>query len=607
VNNYFSGGEYYTPSPDLSTTWQYKADVTKTFGRHVFQFGGDYNSLGHTEQQLYADVGFAPQQTGDPENLGTTGDPLASFLLNVPDNAYRRNVNITERPGGVMGLYVQDQIRVNDRLTMNIGLRYDRTFIPAYGKEDTVGTQGSPETGDFDFTNGVYIVQKLPPSCAVRGHAPCIPGGVLPPHVVVSPDGKILHDTKTNFGPRLGLIYRFTPQMVIHAGFGIVFDNWAAAIQLAQNYQGQWPDIGTQSIQSLNLPTAANPTPTTTGQNPFQGNSSSDLPAATPFTASNQGYYVDPHIRNPYSEQYNLGIQQQLGANTTLTVDYVGSESHRLDVGTYYNTALTPGPGDPRARALFPYMIATNYDRSIGNGTYNALQVALSHHYVNGLAYQASYTWSKSIDEGSSGYFGVEGTNVQNPYNIRGDRSVSAFDLPQQFTFNVNYVVPVGRGKRFSTGNRVADYVLGNWQGNAIFSARSGQDFSVGLDPDIANIGNEGYERPNLVGNPHLRHQSKQEWFNTAAFAVPAQYTYGDVGRNSLRQQAYWDLDASLFRQFPLWKELRFELRGEAFNLTNSVILGTPGTDLSNPSTFGVISSTANDARKLQIAAKLVF
>jgi hypothetical protein len=607
VNNYFGGGESYTPSPDLSTTWEYKADVTKTFGRHVLQFGGDYNSLGHSEQQLYANVGFAPQQTGDPENLGTTGDPLASFLLNVPDNAYRRNVNITERPGGVMGFYIQDQYRLNEKITINAGLRYDRTFIPPYGKEDTVGTQGSPETGDFDFTNGVYIVQQLPPSCAVRGNAPCIPGGILPPHVVVSSDDKILHDTKTNFGPRLGIIYKLNAQTVIHAGFGILFDNWAAAIQLAQNYQGSWPDIGTQSIQSLNLPTTASPTPTVTGQNPFQGSSGSDLPAATPFTPSNANYYVDPHIRNPYSEQYNLGIEQTFGASTTFSINYVGSESHRLDVGTYYNTALTPGPGDPQARSLFPYLIATNYDRSIGNGSYNALQIALSHRYISGLAYQASYTWSKSIDEGSSGYFGVEGTNVQNPYNIRGDRSVSAFDLPQQFTFNVNYEVPVGRGKRFSTGSRIGDYVLGNWQGNAIFSAHSGQNFSLGLDPDIANIGNEGYERPDLVGNPHLSHQSAQEWFNTAAYAVPAQYTYGDVGRNSLRQQAYWNLDASLFRQFPVWKESRLELRGEAFNLTNSVILGTPGTDLSNPSTFGVISGTANDARKLQVAAKLIF
>lgn len=606
VNNYFSGGESYTPSPDLSTTWQYKADVTKTIGRHVIQFGGEYNSIGHSEQQLYANVGFAPQQTGDPNNLGNTGDPLASFLLNVPDNAYRRNVNITERPGGVMGLYVQDQFRVNANLTFNVGLRYDRTFIPPYGKENTIGTQGSPETGDFDFTNGVYIVQQLPPSCADRGHAPCIPGA-LPDHVVVSPDGKILHDTKTNFGPRLGVIYKLNPRVVVHAGFGIVFDNWAAAIQLAQNFQGSWPDIGTQSIQSLNLPTSTNPTPTVIGQNPFQGNSSSDLPANSPFTPSNQNYYVDPHIRNPYSEQYNLGIQQQLNANTILSIDYVGSESHRLDVGTYYNTALTPGPGDPRARSLFPYLIATNYDRSIGNGSYNALQVSLSHQFVSGLAYQVSYTWSKSMDEGSSGYFGVEGTNVQNPYNIRGDRSVSSFDLPHQFTANVNYQVPVGRGKRFSTGNRVADYVLGNWQGNAIFSAHSGQNFSLGLDPDIANIGNEGYERPDLVGNPHLQHQSAQEWFNTAAYAVPAQYTYGTVGRNSLRQQAYWDLDASLFRQFPIWREARLELRGEAFNVTNSVILGTPGTDLSNPTTFGVISSTANDARKLQIGAKIIF
>jgi hypothetical protein len=607
VNGFFSGGESSAPSPDLSTTWQYKSDVTKSFGRHVLQAGGEWNSLGHTEKQLYGQVGFAPQQTADPNNLGTTGSALASFLLDVPDNAYRRNVNIAERPGGIMGFYVQDQMRVTEKLTVNAGLRYDRTFIPGYGTESSVGTQGSIETGDMDFDNGTYIVQQLPPSCEDRGHAPCIPGGVLPAHVVVSPNRRILHDTKTNFGPRIGAIYRVNPRLVIHVGFGIIFDNWAAAIQLAQNYQGSWPDIGTQSVQSLNLPSGTSLLPTVTGQNPFLGASASDLPASTPFTPSNANYYVDPNIRNPYSEQYNLGIEQQLTQNMNLSLNYVGSESHRLDVGTYYNTAVTPGPGDPSARSLYPYMIASNYDRSIGNGTYNALQIALSRRFEGGLAYQISYTWSKSIDEGSSGYFGVEGTNVQNPYNIRGDRSVSAFDLPQQFTANVNYEAPVGRGKRFSTGNRLADYALGGWQGNAIFSAHSGQNFSLNLDPDIANIGNEGYERPNLVGNPKPAHQSKDEWFNTAAFVAPVQYTYGNVGRNSLRQQGFWNLDLSVFRQFPVYRSARLELRGEAFNATNSVILGTPGTDLSTPSTFGVISSTANDARKLQIAAKIIF
>ena len=103
---------------------------------------------GHTEQQLYASVGFAPQQTADPNHLGSTGGSLASFLLNVPDNAYRRNVNIAGRPGGVMGLYAQDEFRIKQRLTLNVGLRCDRTFIPSYGTEASVGTQGSTETDE---------------------------------------------------------------------------------------------------------------------------------------------------------------------------------------------------------------------------------------------------------------------------------------------------------------------------------------------------------------------------------------------------------------------------------------------------------------------------
>ncbi len=124
--------------------------------------------------------------------------------------------------------------------------------------------------GEDNFNNGTYVIQKLPPPCSVRGHAPCIPGdGTLPAHVVVSPNGKIYHDTKTNFGPRVGLAYRFSDTTAIRAGFGIFYDNWAAITQTAQNYEGDWPDIGQQIANNLNLPTLGAVRPAVNGQNPF--------------------------------------------------------------------------------------------------------------------------------------------------------------------------------------------------------------------------------------------------------------------------------------------------------------------------------------------------
>ena len=152
--------------------------------------------------------------------------------------------------------------------------------------------------------------------------------------------------------------------------------------------------------------------------------------------------------------QWNFGVAKQLNSSTTVSVDYVGSGSRRLDVGGYYNVALTPGPGDPRTRQPYPYIHPTYYDRSIGRGNYNALQFHFNKRFSSGLAYQVSYTYSKAIDIGSSGWYGVEGQSVQDPYHYNNDRSVSGFDLTHILTVNIVYEVPVGKGKRFSTGNK---------------------------------------------------------------------------------------------------------------------------------------------------------
>ncbi len=180
------------------------------------------------------------------------------------------------------------------------------------------------------------------------------------------------------------------------------------------------------------------------------------------------------------------------------------------------------------------------------------------------------------------------------------------------------YQIPVGHG-RYSTKNGVLDYILGNWQINNIFTARSGVPFNVYWGAsDLANTGNVSwaqYDRANLVGDPHSGScanggtvGSVNCIFNTSAFAVPAQFTFGNSGRDAFRSPSFWNLDTSIFRQFPFWGEgRRIEFRAEAFNLFNTVILGTPGNDISNLSSFGKANSTANSPRQLQLGAKIIF
>jgi hypothetical protein len=620
VTGYFNAGESNNPARNLSSIHEYKGQVIHTLGRHQVAWGGGWDQVNFEQYQRNGSVTFNGASTGNfSGNPGSTvatgqtaqsGNGLASFLLNYPSNFNFRNVLITERPGGIAHAFVQDSFKMTPSLTVTAGIRYDRSVTPQYGTDATIGQQGSIETGDFDFATGKYIIQVAPPLCSERGHAPCLPSSTLPANVVISPNRKILRGTKTNFGPRFGMAYSVNPRLALRAGFGITFDNWSAVIQMPQNFQGSWPDVGTRALDNTNTPG----TNYTSAQNPF-GSSSGSQPAATPFDASNINYFVDPNIKNPYSEQWNLGIEQQLANNTVLSVNYVGSQGHRTDIGGYTNIGQ-PGPGASFAarRAAgtagqpFPYTVPNRWDTSNGNSSYNSLQASVLRQFHNGLGYTVAYTWSKAIDSGQSGWFAAEGNGLQNRYDLRASRSVAAYDIPHILAVGINGELPFGKGRRYYTGNRFADFVLGGWQVNTIFTARSGQPFSITAAGDIANVGNGStYERANLVGNPQLSNPSAAKWFDTTAFAIPASGKYGNSSRNMLRTQRLWNLDTSVFRTFPIYREMNLTFRAESFNVANHPTLGTPGTTITSPSSFGVVTSVIGNQRLMQFAAKINF
>jgi hypothetical protein len=611
INGYSSATENVSNHPEVPLGYQYSGVLTKVWGNHEIHLGGGFITNKFLSPIALANLTYAAQETADtsPQDSVNTGDPLASFLLNAPDSAQRRNENSETRPGGEMSEFVQDTWRVTPRLTMNAGVRYDLTLNPPYGTSKQIGQNGGPETGDDDLDNGTYVVQWLPPACSVRGFAPCIPGdGTLPANVVLSPNHKIIHNTDTNVGPHTGFAYRVTDHTVARGGFGIVFDNWGGVQQDAQNIAGLWPDTGQQQAVNLNVPKSSSATPAITSQDPFASAGNSFFPAPSPFTQV--GFMYDPNLKNAYSEQWNFGVQQLLSSSTTVTANYVGSSSHRLDVGGMYNTALTPGPGDPQSRAKYTYIAPTYYDRSTGAGNYNGLQVSLQRRYTSGFSYGVAYTWSKTIDVGGDGWYGVEGGAPQDPYHpALYDRSASGLDLRHILSVNTLYEIPVGRGKTFSTKNNVLDYIVGNWRITNLFRTFSGTPFTPAISSDIANIG-QGFlttEHLNKVANLPLSHKSAAEWFNTANYAAPPLYTFGTDGRNSVVGPAFWDLATTLFREFPVGEGRKIEFRADAFNLLNHPDLGTPNSDINSGTSFGTISGTASTARQLQLAGRFIF
>jgi len=487
---------------------------------------------------------------------------------------------------------------------VNIGARYDFSKYGTFGNP----SNGTSDVGELDLSNGTYELQNSVGSCATLGIAPCIPGGLPQPNVTIAPNGGVLwHNTYDNLQPRVGLAYRLTNRDVIRASFGVFNDEWAGITQSSQNVQGDWPSISQLLVQNLNPPTAPPPTPM---ENPFGG--ALFFPAPTPFQQVE--WYQDPHAKNPYSSQWTFGVQHQLGTSTVITANYVGSRSTRLMIADYANTAVTPGPGTAAqvaARQPYPYITPTFYDQSIGRSDYNAFQFSVNHQVGRQLSFLASYTWSKTMDLGCDGFFGVEGCSIENPYNLNANWSVAGYDLPQIFSFSWLAKSPFGTGQRFDSHNSIVNFLVGHWQLNGIATLTSGAPYDVGISGDIANTGNSGccsygYERLNVVGNPHLANPTTSDWFNAGAFQVPQPYTFGNEGRFILRGDWFKNLDLSLFREFPVSEGKRFEFRAEMFNLTNTPTWGNPDNSYTDPH-FDYVLSTRSVERQIQFALKFYF
>jgi len=597
VTGYAGPGTSYLDDDD-GDIYQWSADFTKLAGRHTWAVGVLISHNNESVLNANDNETFSPFQTENLESSSGTGNAMASFLIGAPNGGERRNNLKIPQNGWVNGVYAGDQWKIAPKLTMNFGLRYDWDIMPTLAPNSTQ----SNITGAMDFRNGTYILTRAATglgSCATLNAAPCIPGGVLPAHVVQGSSNRLINNQIDNVQPRLGFAYQIEPTLVLHLGYDRVYDDWSGIMQMTQNEGALWPSFGLDITSNLNATTV-----TTTAENPLNlaPGQTHTLPVSSPFTQS--ANFIAPYLKNPYSDQWTVGTQQMFGANTMMSLNYVGSRSTHMPCCGYYNVAVTPGPGSVESRAPFPYINPTQYEQSNGSSVYDALQVQLQKRMSSGFAYTVNYTWSKTIDVGCDGYFGAEGCFVRNPYNPAADRSVAGIDLPQIVTASAMYQLPFGKGARFQSSNRVLDALIGGWELNAITTLTSGTPFTISYSGDEANTGNN-YQGVDQVGNPHLSNPTIAEWFNKTAFAAPALYTYGDVPRNTLRTDWYRDLDLSVFRKFNIERTV-LEFRAEAFNSTNTTVWGTPGSTL-NSTTFGQVSSTASTQRELQFAAKLYF
>ena len=612
-------GDASLSSPQLrrNSSWSVNSTLSWQLGRHTFTFGELYLTQYRSSHGSSQQLAFSNDQTADPNSAGTTGNSVASALLGYPSSGTFSLNDTIKYNIPTWAVYAGDSWKMTPHLTVNLGLRYDHLNQPNLSAGLNSGFNF--DTGNYEIGGG-----KLPPACSVSGTAPCIPGNstdasvnlaatlgndgtVAGSHIILAPNPTYApHPVWTLWGPRFGFAYQAAPTTVVRGGFGIVYDTLNGWNQTFQNGIGSWPSSA-EVYNNYNLtgaPLLDVPNALTTVGTP--------LTTGSPFTQFN--YYSSQNNKPTYSEQFNLQVEQTLNQQTVLKVGYVGSVSRRTDYSGVANGATIAAPGtidQVNARRPYPYESTFEWDQFTGKASYNALQVELERQYANGLQFLVSYTWSKSIDLGGSGLYGAEngpggGSAVQNFYDPGSNQSVSAYDQPQFLSVAGVYELPFGKGKHYLTSG-IASRILGNWQVNNVAQLASGQVYTMQVPGDIANIGvsGGGYGRPNLVGNPKPVKPTKNEWFNPAAFSTP-QFSYGNVGRDTMRSSSTYDDDVSVFRTFPFTESVSVELRAEAFNVLNVINYGVPDSNLGD-STAGVVSNLVGTPRQLQFAAKLTF
>ncbi len=608
-------------------TYNISGGLSWIHGNHSFKFGGSWIRVGRLQINTSQTFVFDSANTtglGSVQNPSspTLGAAFASALLGLPrtfNGTLPDNGEVNLRAGS-WAAYFQDQWRMTPKLTLTYGLRYDLLTQPV--------SLNHRLSNALDLENRQWLIGASSiPACGAVPVNPCIPGGIgAVPHndaiVFTGHHYFMPSPVYDNVGPRIGVAYQLTPKTVLRGGWGVFYDTLSARTQYTQNDTegASWP-WSTGFKGSANTPgTAASglvPITAIVGQPPYN----QLAPAADPWRATG-GYLDDPRIKDSYSQQWNFEVQRELSPSTSLSTAYVGSHSGRLPYTGHAFAAVHAWPiGTPLATIdgdkPIPYLDPNiHYSTSTGYANYNSLQMKLNKRFSEGLQTLISYTWSKSLDN-SSGYFGVEdgkgsGGAVQDFYNPRSNYSVSGYDVPQYLTMYAVYELPFGRGKKWLSSGP-ASWVLGNWQGNYLFSIRSGQPYQVTYKSDCANVGGtfadvagQAYCRPNLVGDPTPSGRNKiGKYFDPAAFAQPSG-AYGNFGRNTLRADHVTNMDFSMFKNIPFTERFSLQFRAEAFNVFNIQALGVPNANLS-ASNAGTVTSSGNTPRQLQFGLKLLF
>jgi hypothetical protein len=476
-------------------------------------------------------------------------DTLADFLAgNLSGGRQARGDSQRNTFQNSHAAYVQDGFRVTRNLTINAGLRWD--YFGVIDEKDGL-------LSNFDPARGLVLVSS---------------GGLE----------RLYPRDWNNFSPRLGVAWDVTGKgkTVLRAGWGLFYDAYSQDF-----FTGQLP------FNTFNPGPAYNPV----GPRPILfsfstvGQIEPGVPIFTDFLDSDV-FAVDPNLRTPYVENFNLNVQQELARNVVLQVGYVGSQGRKLfryrDINQPVSPAVStarPFDNGPFAPSGGTFFYVNNLETSAGS-SYNALQTSLTARARRGFTATVNYTWSHAIDNASDGQdYVANATQPDNSSRADLERASSNFDNRHRFVAAVSYEVPNLFGRHARLG--------GGWQLNGVVTLRTGNPFHVNLFDDYNGTG-EFFPRPDLVGDPYAGTSGHERFLNLSAFKVPCTLDpagdgsaascipgtqhFGSLGRNSLRGPGYRNFDFSVLKDTPLREGVRLQLRAEVFNLFNHPNFASP-------------------------------
>jgi hypothetical protein len=600
----FSGLGRQDSNPQFQDPFVVNPRFNYTFlmGRHSFKTGYEYQAINTEIDDFNPKYGRDAYsgQFSRPAGVTATNNiyNLADFFFGARSQYALNNNIIVNYRQRMHFAYLQDDFKVNQKLTLNLGVRYEFA-TPQWEKDNLLA--------NFDPTTATLLRAK---------------DGSLYDRALVDPD-------RNNWAPRLGFAYNVADKTVVRGGYGVSyihFNRLGGENLLAFN----GPNIVGSQIDQQVL-SGTTPVPLCTGNNflgcfrPTQLGYPEGFVAPERFsTLATRVNFTPRDTRTAYVQSWHLSVQRELPWKLLVDLAYVGNRSSKLIILADYNQArpnATTENASLQARRPFANYQFIQASFNGGFANYNALQAKVERRFSDGLYLLNSFTWSKAIDNAAGHLEASFGDNSRgNIKNLRGDKGLSNYDQPINNTTSVVYDLPFGKGRKLLSDSTPLDYVIGGWRMTLINTMTSGLPVNLTYGPASAfQVGSSLTYRPNLTGQPLIQNPDEPTaYLNPRGVTVPTDRSqpFGNAGRNIVRAPNFMQTDLGLHKSFPLWKEdKRLEFRMEAFNLFNRTNFLTPDSNANNISfdaagnytgNYGKITS-AFPARQIQFALKLIF